>query len=197
MRRFILFLTCFLILSSCKFQSTEVSGESEVKIFENQDKMRHFCCVDWGEFQINGEKLIGSELETFLGQFGEVNFEKSEYFEECGFLSEEEQGMKFYSHKSDIIEVVSYDENGKTGYTTTKVNVYSLLTENYKLTIDGLVFHKNYRPTVSIIFRHWNIDSDEYDSSRLTLSNGFSDDALILHFNERGMLVEIEYWSPC
>jgi hypothetical protein len=197
MIRLTLLLTFILITNSCKHKSTEFSGESEAGILENHDKKSHFCCVDWGEFQINGANLFGSELETFLEHFGELRFEKSEYLQECGFLSEEEQAMKFYSYKSDFFEVVSYEQNGKTSYTKVKVNVDSLFANNYELTIDGLIFHKNFRPTVSRIFKHWNIDSSEYDSRFLKITDGFSDDAIIFHFNEKGMLEDIEYWSPC
>jgi hypothetical protein len=188
-----------LNISACQLESKNQNPQNKLNYEskEIQDKKRQFCCVDWQKFKINDIEILGSDYNLFLKQFNHYNDEQNEFIQECGFLSKQEQGLNFYSHQFGFVEVVTYVEHGISNYVTNNVNVNLLLSNNYTIQFGELTFDKNFKPTISILYKHWNVDSTKFDTRCLMLSNGSSDDGLIMYFDENEMLTEIRYWSPC
>jgi hypothetical protein len=169
--------------------ASEIIHSEEIKSF--------ICCVHWEKFQIDGFEILGKQADSFLQLFDAHLINNEDYIVPCGFLSQEEQGIRFNLNHFSFIDVVSYFEDGLAYYTTISLNVEELLNLNYTLGFEALTFDKQNKPTRQVLLNFWNIDPIKVDKHYLKLSNGISDDALILHFDEDGFLSTMEYWSPC
>lgn len=190
------FFMSFLIFGCNTTPSNENKEEEEnaaSEISQSEEIKSFICCVYWEKFQIDGFEIIGNQADDFLQLFDGHSINNKDYLVPCGFLSKEEQGLKYTVNHFGFIEVVSHLEY----YTTTSIDITELLNRNYSLSFDELQFDKFNKPTREVLFDFWNIDSSKVDRHYLKLSNGFSDDGLILHFDVSGFLIKMEYWSPC
>ncbi|HLP57141.1 MAG TPA: hypothetical protein VK151_19025 [Fluviicola sp.] len=109
---------------------------------------------------------------------------------QCGFLSEAEQGKKYYSlHYGKVV----FTGNKKEGYLLESIVFdrdvevqYAASVLTGQTTIDHL----------KVLFgREWT--AEELLNGSMVISFGETSDDGLRIFTENGLLVKIQYWSPC
>lgn len=162
--RFLLLLL-FLLMSS-------FYGQNDSKI------------IDSSFLKING---LGFSLkkEVIFKNFGKpARIFEPKY--ECGFLSEAEQGNKYFSLDYGNL---TFTGNSKEGYQLEEIHFGPTL--RHRVTFGkNLISHKTTKKEFEAIF------GIKISGSEKVLYNKDADDAFIFTFsNDR--LTKIEYWSPC
>lgn len=145
-----------------------------------QDK---YETINSSAFKIQGLSFTSGK-EAILKKFGKTT-RISEPKYECGFLSEAEQGKKYYSLE---YEYFKFTGNIKDGYILEKLRLKPAL--KYKITYKGqLISQKTTRKEFEHIFGV-RISGTE----KILFQNG-EDAYIFIFFKNR--LCTINYWSPC
>ena len=142
-----------------------------------------FDTVDGSSFKIDGMGFTAKKDEIFT-KFGKpISVFEPNY--DCGFLSEKEQGSKFYSL---MYKYFRFTGNSKEGYLLEKIHLEPELKN--RVTFQNKVLsHKTTVKEFETIFGIKITDS-------VKLYHRGAEDALVFTFF-KGRLVKIEYWSPC
>ena len=182
-------------------------------LVSNLSAQNKFETVDGAAFKIDGLSFT-LKKEAILKKFGKP----SKIFEpkyECGFLSEAEQGNKYYSLDYGNIK---FTGNSKEGYLLEEIRLVPAL--HHKVTFrNKLISHKTTKKEFESIFgfkisggetttsvpitnRDVNdrgsfiTDKKQLFTGEKVLYKKGGDDAFVFTF-VNGLLSKIEYWSPC
>ena len=172
-----------------------------------------FETVDGAAFKIDGLSFT-LKKEVILKKFGKpAKIFEPQY--ECGFLSEAEQGNKYYSLDYGNIK---FTGNSKEGYLLEEIRLGPAL--DHRVTFrNKLISHKTTKKEFESIFGSKISDAETTPSVPLkntdvndrggfitdkkqiftvekVLYNKGGDDAFVFTF-VNGLLSKIEYWSPC
>lgn len=140
--------------------------------------------MDGPSLRIDGQSFT-LKKEVILRKYGKpVRIFEPKY--ECGFLSEDGQGMKFFS-----LEYVDlkFTGNSKEGYLLEEIVFKPALKRNISFRHKPLS-HQTTIPDFESIF------GVKVSGSEKVIYNKGADDAYIFTFS-KGKLLKIEYWSPC
>jgi len=143
-----------------------------------------FDTVDGFSFRIDGMSFT-LKREVILKKFGKpLKVFEPNY--ECGFLSESEQGKKYYSL---VYKHFKFTGNNKEGYLLEEILLEPALPNKVTFKSKALS-HKTTVKEFEAIF------GVKISGSEKVLYNKGADDAFVFTFI-KGRLVKIEYWSPC
>jgi len=140
--------------------------------------------IDESYLKINGLSLT-LKKDKILNKFGKpIRIYEPKY--ECGFLSEDSQGIKFYSLNYGSLK---FTGNYKNGYVLDEIKFDPTL--KHKVTFRNKTL--SHQTTIKEFEAIFGI---KVDGSDKMLYHKGADDGYHFKFS-KGKLTEIEYWSPC
>ena len=138
---------------------------------------------------VNGISFFSTK-EQIIDKFGnpEQTYEPKY---ECGFLSSEEQGKKFYSL---VYSGIKFTGNEYDNYLIEEID----FTKNGSLQLNYGEINLNSIPTIEKLAQVLGLESEIENPEDKMLRAYFenSEDAVFFIF-KNGRLIKLDYWSPC
>ncbi|MBK0383487.1 hypothetical protein I5M32_11015 [Pedobacter sp. SD-b] len=140
--------------------------------------------VSLTDFKINGMNFVAKKNDIIKVFGNPKRIFEPKY--ECGFLSEDEQGKKFYSL---VYSFFVFTGNPIENYQLEKVNFSS--KANFKITYKGKsISSRTTKKDIQSIFEIKVI------RDKISFSEPKGESKLIFKF-KNGLLSNLEYWTPC
>ena len=140
--------------------------------------------IKYNDIRING-LLLNSSKSSIIKQFGNPQKVYEPHYE-CGFLSGEEEGRKVYCLQYPAL---LFTGNDKEKYWLE--HIYFNKGRSFQVTYQG-----NPLSALTTIKAFETIFKARVVNNEIYLYVPGTDDKLIVTF-KKGLLFEIEYWSPC